>query len=117
MDRLPISWSETVTAGAMSAHVKIRRGGASVTVSPVSGGTMRVYKSVSPESAVLADLDDSSLNYTNLLAGTQPTTSRWMLWASGAVTDVTNEGPLESDGDTFLIATSTTQAGLLEVSQ
>ena len=89
--------------------------GAGITVSPASGGTMQVFKSTSPWAAIQSDLADGSLSYSNLIAGTQPTSSVWMLWASGAVTVAANEGPIESEGDTAIIATATTQAGVLEV--
>jgi hypothetical protein len=76
---------------------------------------MRVFKSTSPWDNILADILDGSLTYANLIAGTQPTSSVWMLWKSGAVTATANEGPIESAGDVAIIATATTQAGVLEV--
>ena len=107
---------DNVLAGAMSVPVRLPVTGASVTASPVSGGTMRVFRSTSPWDYIQSDLAGGSLSYANLIAGTQPTKSVWMLWLSGAVTAITNEGPIESAGDVAVIATATTQAGVLEVS-
>ena len=110
-----VSYQATIAAGAMSGVVWLPHTGAAITVAPVSGGTMRVFKSTSLWEDIRADIEDASLSYANLIAGTQPTTSVWMLWKSGAVTVTTNEGPIESAGDTAIIATATTQAGVLEV--
>ena len=107
--------SFSISAGAASPVVPIPYNGGGITAAPVSGGTMRVFKSASPWENVRADIEDASLTYTNLIAGTQPTRSIWMLWKSGAVTATTNEGPIESAGDVAIIATATTQAGVLEV--
>lgn len=111
----PASYRASISAGAMSDAIRIPVAGSGVTVIPVSGGTMRVFKSTSPWDNILADILDGSLTYANLVAGTQPTSSVWMLWKSGAVTATTNEGPVESAGDVAIIATATTQAGVLEV--
>ena len=113
MRRYPESFS--IPAGAASPVVPIRYEGHGITVAPAAGGTMRVFKSTSPWANIQADIADASLSYANLIAGTQPTSSVWMLWKSGAVTATTNEGPVESAGDVAIIATATTQAGVLEV--
>ena len=110
-----VAYKAAVAAGAMSGVVWLPSTGAGVTVAPVAGGTMRVFKSTSPWAAIKSDLADGSLSYSNLIAGTQPTSSVWMLWASGAVTVASNEGPIESEGDTAIIATATTRPGVLEV--
>jgi hypothetical protein len=99
----------------MSGVVWLPSTGAGITVAPVSGGTMRVFKSTSRWEDIRADIEDASLSYANLIAGTQPASSVWMLWKSGAVTVTANEGPVESAGDVAIIATATTQAGVLEV--
>lgn len=91
--------------------------GSGITAIPVSGGTMRVFKTTSPRESINADIADGSLSYENLIAGTQPTLSVWMLWAPGEVTVTTNQGPIESAGDVAIIATATTQAGRLEVTR
>ena len=106
-----------VAAGAMSPVLFLSRGGAGITVSPGGGGTMQVFKSVSTNANIQADLDNGSLSYANLVAGTQPTNSLWQPWASGLVTVTTNEGPVESAGDTAIIAVATTQPGRLEVAR
>lgn len=106
-----------VAAGAASEVVRLGAGGAAITVVPVSGGTMRVFKSTSHDADIAADIADGSLSYANLIAGTQPTKSAWMLWASGSVTVMTNEGPFESVGDTAVVAVATTQPGRLEVAR
>lgn len=110
-----VAYKAAVAAGAMSGPVWLPGTGAGITVAPVSGGTMRVFKSTSLWEDIRADIEDASLSYANLIAGTQPTSSIWMLWKSGAVTVTTNEGPIESAGDVAIIATATTQAGVLEV--
>ena len=115
-DKPPIrSTPHTLTAGTMSPVVRLHAGGAGITAIPAIGGTMRVFKSTSPGPDIEADLGDGTLSYANLLAGSQPTRSTWMLWSSGAVTITTNEGPLESAGDVAVIATATNDAGVLEV--
>lgn len=111
----PLSFRESILAGGVSPPVRIPAAGASVTAAPAAGGTMRVFKSTSPWANIQADIADASLTYANLIAGTQPTSSVWMLWKSGAVTATANEGPVESAGDVAIIATATTQAGVLEV--
>lgn len=111
-----ISVSDNIAAGARSDVIRLPMAGASITAVPVSGGTMRVFKSSSPWEYVALDVADGSLSYANLIAGTQPTKSVWMLWKAGAVTATTNEGPIESAGDVAVVATTTTQAGILEVS-
>ena len=105
----------SVASGAASPVVPMSDAGSGITVIPVSGGTMRVFKSTSSWVKIQADIANGSLNYANLIAGTQPTNSKWMLWNSGAVTVASNEGPIESAGDVAIIATATTQAGVLEV--
>ena len=110
-----VAYKAAVAAGAMSGVVWLPSTGAGITVAPVAGGTMRVFKSTSLWEDIRADIEDASLSYANLIAGTQPTSSIWMLWKSGAVTATTNEGPIESAGDVAIIATATTQAGVLEV--
>jgi hypothetical protein len=77
----------TVAANSMSPVIPIRdMNGAAITVIPGSGCTMRVFKSMSLRSDIDADLAGTpTLTYSNLIAGTQPTNSRWMLWASGPV--------------------------------
>ena len=106
-----------VAAGAMSPVMFLGRDGAALTVSPGSGGTMQVFKSMSTYADIQADLDGGSLSYANLVAGTQPVNSRWQPWASGSVTVMTNEGPFESVGDTAVVAVATTQPGRLEVAR
>ena len=107
--------SISIAAGAASAPILMPHAGAGISVVPVSGGTMRVFKSTSSWTAIQSDITNGTLTYSNLIAGTQPTNSRWMLWASGAVTVMASEGPIETEGDTAIIATATTQAGVLEV--
>lgn len=109
--------SESVAAGAMVGPIYLPAQGSGITVIPAAGGTMRVFKSTSPQAFIIADLADGTLSYANLIAGTQPTNSTWMLWAPGAVTVTTNQGPLESDGDVAIIATATGAAGRLEVTR
>lgn len=106
-----------LTANSMSGVLRLARGGAGITVVPASGCTMRVFKTTSPDADIEADIDDGTLSYANLIAGTQPTRSEWMLWAPGPVTATTNQGPLESDGDVAIIATATGAAGRLEVTR
>lgn len=106
-----------LTANSMSDVLRLARGGAGITVVPASGGTMRVFKTTSPDADIAADIADGSLSYANLIAGTQPTNSEWMLWAPGAVTVTTNQGPIESAGDVAIIATATAQAGRMEVTR
>lgn len=109
--------AESVAAGAMAGPIYLPKEGSGITVIPVAGGTMRVFKSTSKRENIAADLANGSLTYANLIAGTQPTLSEWMLWAPGAVTATTNQGPIESAGDVAIIATATTQAGRLEVTR
>ena len=106
----------TIAANGASPVEYLPSTGASVAVSPDATATMRVYRSISRPTDIEADLADGSLSYANLIAGTQPTTSRWMLWASGAVTVDTWQGPEQGRGDTAVIATATTAGGVLEVS-
>ena len=110
-----ISVSDNIASGAISDVIRLPVTGASISAVPVSGGTMRVFKSSSPWEYVALDVADGSLSYANLIAGTQPTKSVWMLWKAGAVTATTNERPIESAGDVAVVALSTTQAGILEV--
>ncbi len=109
--------SESVAAGTMVGPIYLPAQGSGITVIPAAGGTMRVFKSTSPQRSIIADIADGSLSYANLIAGTQPTASVWMLWAPGAVTATANQGPLESAGDVAIIATATTQAGRIEVTR
>lgn len=109
--------SETVANGGMSSVNYLPADGAAITFSPGAGCTGRVFKSTSRPSDIRADLADGSLTYANLIAGTQPTTSRWMLWSSGAVTSMTSEGPADSAGDVAVIATATGGAGTFEVAR
>jgi hypothetical protein len=106
-----------IAAGAMSPAIWMTTFETGITAIPAAGGTMRVFKSTSPRLDILADIADGSLSYANLIAGTQPTRSTWMLWAPGAVTATTNQGPIESAGDVALIATATGAAGRLEVAR
>ena len=108
---------QALASNSMSEPVYLPRQGASITIAPGSGCTGRVFKSSSKPSLIEADLLDSSLTYANLIAGTQPTSSLWMEWASGAVTDLANEGPIESAGDVAVIATATGGTAVLEVSR
>ena len=104
-----------IAAGAMVGPLYLSENGSGITAIPVSGGTMRVFKTTSRLTDINSDIADGSLSYANLLAGTQPTNSTWMLWAPGPVTATTNQGPIESAGDVAVVATATTQAGILEV--
>lgn len=106
-----------LAAGSMSGVLRLAQGGAGITAIPAAGGTMRVFKTTSRDEDINADIADGSLSYANLIAGTQPTKSEWMLWAPGPVTVTTNQGPFESSGDVAIIATATTQAGRLEVTR
>lgn len=109
---------EQIAAGTIGQVYLIpHRRGAGITAIPDAGGTMRVFKSTSPISAIESDASDGSLSYANLIAGTQPNRSEWMLWAPGAVTETANQGPIESAGDVAIVATATTQGGRLEVAR
>lgn len=94
-----------------------RNTGLSVTAIPGVGGTMKIFRSTSPVASIEADITDGSLTSANLAAGTQPTLSRWMLWAAGAVSAVANEAPALSAGDIAICAIAVTAAGTVEVSQ
>lgn len=107
----------TVAMDTMSDPVRIPSWGAGIVFIPGAGCTGRVFKSLSGMDDILADIADASLSYANLIAGTQPTLSRWMLWASGAVTVDTWQSPAQSAGDTAIIATATGGAGVLEVTR
>lgn len=106
---------QSVSANAMSAVEYLPATGAAITVIPAATTTMRVFKSTSRPVDIAADLADSTLTYANLIAGTQPTKSRWLLWSSGAVTVDTWQSPSQSEGDVAIIATSTTSTGVIEV--
>lgn len=106
-----------IDAGGMTKVLQLPPGGAGITAIPVAGGTMRVFKTTSRLTDINSDIADGSLSYANLIAGTQPTLSEWMLWAPGAVTATTNQGPIESAGDVAIIATATDQPGRLEVTR
>ena len=108
---------QVVGAGAMSAVEYLPSAGAAVTVSPAATTTMRVFKSTSRPVDIEADLVNGTLTYANLIAGTQPTLSRWFLWASGAVTSDTWQPVAQSVGDVAVIATATTSTGILEVAR
>ena len=109
--------SVSVAAGTRSEPIYLPDRGSGITAIPGAGGSMQVFKSSSPRALIAADISNGSLSYANLIAGTQPTNSKWMSWVSGAVTAMTNEGPIESDGDIAVIGTATTQAGVLEVTR
>lgn len=106
-----------VADGTMTGVLRLMRGGAGITAIPGAGCTMRVFKSTSTDADIQADVADASLSYANLIAGTQPTRSRWMLWASGAVTADTWQSPAQSEGDTAIVATATGGVGVLEVTR
>ena len=108
----------SIPSGEMSGPIYLNGpNGASITAAPGSGCTMRVFKSTSLRDDIKADILNGSLSYANLIAGTQPTNSVWMLWKPAAVTAITNEGPIENDGDAAVIATCTGGAGILEVAR
>lgn len=111
------TFREVVASGAMGSVVMVSPAGASITIAPGAGCTGRVFKSTSRVDDIEADLLDSSLTYANLIAGTQPTRSLWMPWATGDVTEIANEGPIESAGDVAVIATATGGTAVLEVSR
>jgi hypothetical protein len=106
-----------LAAGAMTGVLRLARGGAGITAIPGAGCTVRVFKSMSTEADIEADLADASLSYANLIAGTQPTRSRWKLWTAGAVTADATEPPANSDGFVAVIATATGGAAVLELTR
>ena len=108
----------SMASGEMSGPIYLDGpGGASITAVPGASCTIRVFKSSSSPDDIKADLLNGSLSYANLIAGTQPTKSVWMLWKPAAVTAITNEGPIENEGDTAVIATCTGGTGILEVAR
>lgn len=107
----------SLAAGAMTPVLYLARCGAGVTVVPGAAATMRVFFSTSLQADIDADLADGSLSYANLLAGTPPNKSTWMLWASGAVTVVSFEGPEQNRGSVALLAMATGGPGAVEVTR
>ena len=106
-----------LASGAMSGVLRLGRGGAGITAIPGAGCTVRVIKSTSRDADIEADLANGTLSYANLIAGTQPTLSHWILWASGAVVADTMEPPADSDGFVAVIATATGGTAVLEVTR
>jgi hypothetical protein len=111
-----------LAAGQISDPVPVPVGGLAVAVYPAAGATVKVWRSTSRWSLVTDDLTNLRLTKTNLegdqvAAGMK---SRWALWATGAVTGAGlcfAEGPVESEGDTAVLAESTGGAARFEVSQ
>lgn len=83
---------------------------------PASGATMQVFKTSSPWTDVVADLNAYLLTYANFNAGNLASLStNWWLWASGAVTTPKSESTLDGSGFTAVLAISTGGTGVLEV--
>lgn len=101
----------------MSGVLRLGRDGAGIVAIPGAGCTVRVFKSVSRDADIAADLTDGSLSYANLIAGTQPALSRWFLWAPGAVVAETMEPPAESAGFIAVVATATGGTASVEVTR
>lgn len=106
-----------LATGTMTRVIRFDRDGFGVTAIPGSGCTMRVFQSTSSAVDIIADLADGTLSYANLIAGTQPTKSRWMLWASGPVTVDTYQSSFQNSGNTAIVATATGGTGVLEVAK
>lgn len=109
--------SITVAGGNMSRAIYLPASGAALGVYPEAGATARVFKSVSSRADVEADVADGSLSYANLLAGNQPTRSRWMPWTGGAVVSPAAfiELPAANACIIAVIATSTDGPAVFEI--
>ena len=109
-----------IAANAISTPVLIQRANARISVHPSASATVRVYKSSSPHSLIVADQAAGRLSYANFNSGDLSTlSSNWVLWASGGVTVPSTEGQQDSSGWTAVIATATGGSGTsnLEVVQ
>ena len=108
--------------GDITVPHKLQPAGGAVSVYPATGATVKVWRSTSPDAAIDADQTAGRLTKANL-EGDQVAAgmlSRWALWATGAVTGAGlcfSEGPVESAGDTAVLAESTGGAARFEVSQ
>lgn len=97
-----------IAAGAICPPVLIVRPRARLTAVPGAGATMRVFKSSSPMSLIQADIDAGRISYANFNGGDLSTlSSNWALWAPGAVTTQTSEGPGDNAGWSAFVAIST----------
>jgi len=107
MRTLPRTQRVTIPVGGISPLVLLGQEAARISVTPGSGATVRVFKSVSSRQVLYQDQAAGKFTYTAFNTNAYTGDAQWYEWSSTGVTTPTTEGARDGALFTAVIAIST----------